>query len=182
MSVSNRAQLLEALQGKRLMRVRRRFEPSPVRGYVVDVGPKWFLLCLVSDRLRFDGFECFRIADVKGLKHDPHADFAEAALKLRDQRKPRKPKISLQGNEEMLRTAGQAFPLMAIHREKVEPDVCHIGKVVEVKAKRVRLLLIGPDAQWDEGPTDFSLREITRVNFGGDYEDALHVVGGTPAK
>jgi len=180
MSVANRARLLEAMQGKRLVRVRRRFESSHVRGYVMDVGPKFFLLCLVSDRLRFDGFECFRIADVKGLKHDPYADFAEAAMKLRDQRKPRKPKVSLQGKDEMLRTAGQAFPLVAIHREKVDPDVCHIGKVVAVKAKRVHLLLIGPDAQWDERSTDFSLREITRVNFGGDYEDALHLVGGSP--
>lgn len=173
--------LLDAMQEKRLVRMRRRFEESPIRGYVMEVGPKLFLFCLVSDRLWFDGFECFRISDVRGLKHDPYAEFAEAALKLRDERKPRKPKVSLQGKGELLLTAGQAFPLVTIHREKVNPDVCHIGKVVAVKADRVRLLLIRPDAQWDESPTDFSLREITRVNFGGDYEDALHIVGGAPS-
>ncbi|MDR7150847.1 hypothetical protein J2W49_002810 [Hydrogenophaga palleronii] len=172
---------MDAMQDKRFVRVHRRFESTPVRGYVMDVGPKFFLFCLVSDRQWFNGFECFRIADVKGLKHDPYADFSEAALKLRAERKPRKPKISLQGKEEMLLTAAQAFPLVTIHREKVDPDVCHIGKVVSVKAKRVRFLLIGPDAQWDENPTDFSFREITRVSFGGDYEDALHIVGGSPS-
>ncbi len=180
MTVSSRTKLWEAMQNKRFVRVRRRFERTPVRGYVMDVGPKFFLLCLVSDRLWFDGFECFRIADVKGLKHDPYADFSEAALKLRGQRKPRKPKISLQRKEEMLRTAGLAFSLVTIHREKVDPDVCHIGRVVEVKGSRVRLQPIGPDAQWDERPTDFSLQEITRVSFGGDYEHALHLVGGSP--
>lgn len=173
--------LLEAMQDKRFVRVRRRFEESPVRGYVMNVGPKFFLLCLVSDRLRFDGFECFRISDVRGLKHDPYAGFAEAALKLRDERKPRKPKVSLHGKGELLLTAGQAFPLVTIHREKVDPGVCHIGKVIAVKANQVRLLLIGPDAQWSESPTDFSTRGITRVSFGGDYEDALHIVGGAPS-
>jgi hypothetical protein len=173
--------LLEAMQHKRFVRVRQRFEVSPIRGYVMDVGPKFFLLCLVSDRLWFDGFECLRISDVRGLKQDPYADFAEAALKLRNERKPRKPKLSLQGKKELLVTAGQAFPLVTIHREKVNPDVCHIGKVIAVNANRVRLLLIGPDAQWYERPTDFSLREITRVSFGGEYEDALHIVGGAPS-
>ena len=73
----------------------RRFEDSTIRGYVSDVGPRFFLLALVSDRLWFDGFECCRIVDVKGLRQDPYAAFAEAALKKRDARKPRKPRVSL---------------------------------------------------------------------------------------
>jgi len=40
---------------------------------------------------------------------------------------------------------------------------------------------IGPDAVWDEASTQYTLKQITRVDFGGDYEDALHLVGGSPA-
>jgi hypothetical protein len=29
-------------------------------------------------------------------------------------------------------------------------------------------------------PEEYQIREITRVNFGGDYENALHLVGGEP--
>jgi hypothetical protein len=64
----------------------------------------------------------------------------------------------------------------------VDPDVCWIGRVLGVDRNRVSLLEIGPDAKWDEKPTEFTLSEITRVNFGGEYEDALHLVGGDPAR
>ena len=53
------------LRGHDLVRFYRRFEDSSVRGYVLDIGPKFFLLALVSDRVWFDGFECFRISDVR---------------------------------------------------------------------------------------------------------------------
>jgi hypothetical protein len=41
------------------VRFSRRFEQSAIRGYVLDVGPRFFLFALVSDRIWFDGFECF---------------------------------------------------------------------------------------------------------------------------
>jgi hypothetical protein len=44
------------------------------------------------------------------------------------------------------------------------------------------LLEINPDATWDDTPSEYRLSEITRVNFGGDYEDALYLVGGSPPR
>jgi hypothetical protein len=44
---------------------------------VLDIGPRFFLLAVVSDRLRFDGFECFRLGDVSDVHPDPYATFAE---------------------------------------------------------------------------------------------------------
>ncbi|MCW5625804.1 MAG: hypothetical protein KIT73_13920 [Burkholderiales bacterium] len=45
---------------------------------------------------------------------------------------------------------------------------------------QVALLEIGPDAEWESDATAFFLKNITRVNFGGDYESALYLVGGDP--
>jgi hypothetical protein len=45
----------------------------------------------------------------------------------------------------------------------------------------VSLLEITPSAEWEPRPTQYRLSEITRVNFGGDYEGALYMVGGEPA-
>jgi hypothetical protein len=70
---------------------------------------------------------------------------------------------------------------VTIHREKVDPDVCAIGRVVEVKDGRVSLLEINPDATWNAKPKDYQLRDITRVDFGGEYEEALQLVGGRSA-
>ena len=75
------SQLEDALRARRFIRFSRKFEDSAIRGYVLDIGPKFFLMALVSDRLWFDGFECFRVSDVNGLRADPYTHFAESALR-----------------------------------------------------------------------------------------------------
>ena len=150
-----------------------------MRGYVLDVGPRFFLLALVSDRIWYDGFECLRLSDVRDIKLDSYARFAEVALKRRRERFPRKPRVNLSTVEELLVSASRVFPLVTIHREQVDPAVCWIGRVVGIDRGRVTLLEIRPDATWKRKPTEYRLSEITRVNFGGDYEDALALVSGT---
>jgi hypothetical protein len=174
------SQLSDAKRRKHFIRLSRRFEDPRVRGYVLDIGPKFFLLSLVSDRLWFDGFECFRVRDVLTAEPDPYATFAESALRRRGQRKPKKPRVSVRNIEAILLSAGRAFPLVTIHREQIDPDVCWIGRVLEVSRGRVSLLEINPDGTWDSRPTEYLVSEITQVNFGGDYEDALYLVGGDP--
>ena len=82
--------------------------------------------------------------------------------------------------EELLLSAGRAFPLVTIHRERIDPEVCFIGRVQGIDRGRLSLLEIGPDAKWEDSPEEYRVGEITRVNFGGDYETALHLAGGDP--
>lgn len=178
MSGSRLAELETALHKRVLVRLARRFEDSLICGYVLAMGPEFFLFLLVSDRIRFDGFECFRLKDILSVQVDPYAVFIEAALKRRGQRKPRKPRISLDSIEDLLRTAGSVFPLLAIHMEKKSPDVCYIGHVCKVAETRLSLQCITPMAEWEATPSHFPLARITRVNFAGDYENALYLVGG----
>jgi hypothetical protein len=56
--------------------------------------------------------------------------------------------------------------------------MCSIGRVVDLGSNRVTLLEIGPDASWDDTLQTYGLSEITRVDFGGDYENALQLIGG----
>jgi hypothetical protein len=164
------------------VRFSRRFEAGRVRGYVLDVGPQFFLVALVSEYIRFNGFQCFRASDVKNLEPDPYAAFAEAALKKRGLRRPKKPSVSVASVDRLLLSAARAFPLVTIHTESIDPDVCWIGRVLGINRSRVSMLEINPDATWDEAPTEHRLNEITRVDFGGDYEDALHLVGSKPGR
>jgi hypothetical protein len=180
MSTKLTAALVDAMHRRALIQFWRRFEPSKIRGYVLDVGPQFFLLALVGDRIWFDGFECFRINDAKDVRLDPYSAFAQAALKTRGESRPKKPRVSVANIEDLLLSAGKAFPLVTIHREQVDPAACWIGRVQNVNRGRVTLLEIGPDAVWDDSPARYRVTEITRVNFGGDYESALHLVGGEP--
>jgi hypothetical protein len=157
----------------------RPLQDAPVYGYVLDIGPRFFLMAIVDDGIWFNGFSCFRLTDVRELQapHD-YAAFAEAALRTRGDRMPKNPRVSVASLEELLLSAGRAFALGTIHREQVNPDVRQIGRVIGVAKGRVKLLQIGPDASWDDEPKVHRLSEITRVEFGGDYEIALQLVGG----
>ena len=171
-----------ALAGKNvLVQFTRPVEDGSVVGYVLASGPRFFLLALVEDNARFNGFQCFRLQDVRNLRVPAeHASFIEAALKLRGERRPRIPAVNVDSVQELLKTASRAFPLITIHREMAAPDICHIGHVVAVSDSRVSLLEIGPDAKWEDEPLSYRTKEITRVDFGGVYEEALRLVGGSP--
>jgi hypothetical protein len=176
-----RSQLASALRDKVMVRFTRPFERGSVNGYVVEIGPEFFVVALVTDGIRFNGFQCFRVSDVRQLQVPAkYAAFAEAALKKRGERIPKKPHVVVSSLSKVLLTANRLFPLITIHRERVDPDVCQIGRVVDLRNGRVSLLEIGPDAGWDDKPETYRLSEITRVDFGGDYEEALHLVGGLP--
>ena len=116
------SQLSEALRGKVLVKFSRPFEGT-VHGYVLDVGPQFFLMALLSgDAFWFNGFQCFRISDVRRLQvPDKYAAFNEAVLKKRHQKTPRKPRISVASIQDLLQSANREFPLVTIYRERVDP-------------------------------------------------------------
>jgi hypothetical protein len=173
------SKLAMALDDKLLVKFTRPFEDGWVQGYVLDIGPRFLLMAIVGDDVWFDGFQCFRLSDVRELEV-PHkyAAFAEAALRKRGERIPKKPRVSMASLEELLLSAGRAYGLVSIHREQVNPDWIDIGRVVGVDDGRVKLLPIKPDASWDNEPNVYRLSEITCVDFGKDYENALQLVGG----
>ncbi len=175
--------LLKASRDKTLVRFTRPLEHGSVNGYIVEVGPKFFMVAIVQEDMRFDGFQCFRLSDVRRLKIPaPYAEFAEAALTKRREQIPRKPPVDVSSLPRLLQTADKAFPLVTIHREMVDRGACHIGRLVRIEKSTLRLLEIGSDARWDEEPEQYRLNQITRVDFGGGYEEALHLVGGSPRR
>jgi hypothetical protein len=166
---------------KVLVRFKRPFDVGSTEGYILDAGDDFFLMALVDDTIHLDGFLCLRYKDVRKLEAPAKFEtFIAAALKQRGERVPKPPSVSLASISDLLLTAATNFPLVTLHREKADPEVCHIGRIAGLNRKQVALLEIGPDAIWDETPSLYSLKEITQVGFGGGYEEALILVGGEP--
>jgi len=96
MTRRSEAHLTEAMHDKTLVKFWSPFEPGSTQGYVLDIGPRFFLLGFVDDDIRFNGFQCMRLADVRRLRvPDPYASFIGAALRKRGERIRRKPNICL---------------------------------------------------------------------------------------
>jgi hypothetical protein len=166
------------MRNGQFVRFTRLYESGFIRGYVMDVGTDFFMLAQTGDSPRFDGFGCFRLAHVRNLNADPYTVFAEAAMKKLKVKRPKKPNVIVATLEELLLSANKSFPLVTIHREKIHPDSCWIGRIESASKGWLRILEIGPDAKWDLKPSSYKLSEVTAVEFGGEYEHALHLVGG----
>ncbi len=168
------------MESRTLVRLSRKFESGDIRGYVLNVGPEFFVLALVSDRIWFDGFECFRVHDIQSVEDDPYAAFVEAALSLRADLLPDSSPVNAATIDDLIQSAAAGFALVTLHKEVANPDVCYIGRVLGIEGGVVWMLGIDPDATWEIEPLAHKLSEITRVNFDGDYEKALELVGGSP--
>ncbi len=158
--------------------VRGAFEETAELGHVLAVGSDLLLLARISSEIRLDGFVILRIADISELEAPhAHAEFVSQALRLKGEDVATAPEVSLADMAAAIRSAGQLYPLLALHCEAVDLESCQVGKVIRVNDDTVELLEIDPDADWDDEPTQYPLSEITRVDFGGGYEEALALVG-----
>jgi hypothetical protein len=148
-------------------------------GYVAQCGPEWFALDVVDQGIRYDGVSCLRYADVTDCEAPAtNAEFAEKALAALGEKRPHHLELDLASLESLLQSAGSLFPVVSLSLEVADLDAVWIGRVESVSRHLAVLRLINPDASWDPEPEEFSLEEITRVDFGSTYERALVLVGG----
>ncbi|NUP96595.1 MAG: hypothetical protein HUU28_10575 [Planctomycetaceae bacterium] len=175
-----RSKLVEARTSRAILKLRRRFEKWPAQCVVLDLGPKFVLVSCVDEHIRFNGFECIRVEDIRSVQEHPSASFVEAVLSKRGERRPKKPRVSLRSTSALLSSANRAFPLVTVQTDLVHPDECFIGRVVKVNPMWLSLLEISPQAKWERRPTILRVGQITRIEFGDGYSAALHLVGGDP--
>jgi hypothetical protein len=170
-------------ESRSVVRIVRELEPGTVDGFVVAAGAKWVVMAVIEDAIRPGGFQAFRLRDVTGFGDPaPHAVFKEAALDRKKIKRPEPRIIDLTDAASIMTEAMKTYPLVTVHREVADPEICHVGRVVSVTKQRVSLLEITPDATWEDEPTSHLLSEITRVDFGGPYEEALALVADPKAK
>jgi hypothetical protein len=168
------AQWLE--RGRMLVRVHRAgLELGHVDGRVVGHSAKLIAISIVDEGIRPNGFVVYRRADISKLEAPaPYMEFMLKVLGLRHEKLPRLPKVDLSSWQTLVDTAARRFPLLTLHLEKRDPDICYIGRPVETTARRGTFVTIAPDAVWDRDELlTIPWVDVTRMDFGGGYEEAL---------
>jgi hypothetical protein len=178
---------LRALMGRRrIARLRRAGIDGGERGtegFVVGLAGDLVMVHKVDSAILLDGYQVLRLRDVTEIDPDfANAAFVERALHLRRERPLRPPGIRLDSMRALIESAGGAFPLLTLHREREDRDSCWIGRLVAVDDLRVTIDYIDPSARWD-GRERYPLRVLTKIEFGGRYEEALTLVAASaPAR
>jgi hypothetical protein len=174
-----RKQLLTAKQKKLIVNFRRPFEPGTFTGYVIGVGPAFFLLASLGEGFEFEQYTCLRIADIRGIECPAeHTLFYTKVRELRRDKFPFKLKVNLADRISILDSLHRS--LVTLYREQVDPNACNIGYLLSRSKTVVQLVEINPDAKWESEPSYFPINQITRIDMPGPYERALLSVGGEP--
>lgn len=140
------------------------------------IGLRWAMLATLADTIDLDGHVVIRIKDI--TKVERRSDFAAQVLRKRNQWPPAPVALDLDSRRELLRMVSLHSHLIAIHLEADDPDVCFIGRPLGFDGRRLVLQEINPRGVWHDRPTYWRTSGITRVDFGGRYEQALIEVGG----
>jgi len=177
-SVAIHQQIEDAAQEAVAIRISRdELDDGWLNGFVVAVGTNLFAMELISDAIYLDGFVCLRIEDVSCAEFPaPHWSFTKSALSLRGQDVSEALPVDCSTISTVLRSIPQSAGLIAVHTEDLDSDVCHIGKIADLNEKSLTLDTISPDATWHDEQMVFELLDVTRIDFGGAYEDALLLV------
>lgn len=172
---------LERARDKNLLvRVRRWIPYSDrVEGFVVGVGAAWVLLAKLDDRVRIDGWTLVRLRDTQAVAFSEPDCFEVRALKARDEWPP-PPAVSVDLDDvvAMVESVRLADPLTTVFEEFARADACMIGVVRSVDDESLELLEIDNQGEWKRKPRWLDLDDVTRVEVGGGYEEALRLVAG----
>ncbi|MEO9655358.1 hypothetical protein [Marinomonas sp.] len=142
-------------------------------GFVVAANEEMVLLQLVDDGVHINGYQILFLEDISDFAHPaPFNDFQKKVLALRDE-EVIDPEVDLDDLAVLLIDISEEYGLVTLHREEVEPDSCEIGRVLKADAVTYELEEIGSDARWFDETFEYDLYDITRIEFGGAYEEAL---------
>lgn len=154
---------------------RKRIEKEPTRGFVLACSDMLTLLHYMNG-FYLDGYMVIRNEDVTSYRVYDKPDYFESkAIKLKKLKPIPQPEIEIGCWHEVLRSVSKVFPLITIHRELITTEVCQIGRLVSMTEKTFTLQEIDTDAKWN-GNRRFRFRDVTRMDFGGSYEEVLVLV------
>jgi hypothetical protein len=171
-----RKKIASFLEGARrdgsLVSLKRVFDDGTQGGFVIGLGEEWVLLhYLCGDWMRLNGYVALRINDILWVKAD--TTFATRSLGLRNEQPTPQPDILMVDLPGLLSSADAHFPLIGIHMERKFPGTMYLGRVSRITEKKAWLREISVKAQWREKLYSHRLSDITMIEFGAAYEDAL---------
>ncbi len=176
--------LREIIENKWPVRFNRKpYDESSLLAFVLDVNDELTLVNTIDEDAGAIGFDVFLNKTVKSFLVYDDPEYYESLVVKLDKIRPKKhPGISIDSISSVLRTANESSPLLIIYREKVDPGACWVGKVTDMKKKTFVMQEISPDGTWDNEPTIFKFKEITKVSFANGYENNLALVADYRAK
>jgi hypothetical protein len=168
----------EIIEQKLLVEFNRKpLEKLKLFGFVLACNDEFTFIHEFDNQIfRLDGYCIFKNDSVKNYRvYDKDEYFLNEVIRVKNIEPQAVPTISIESWAEILRTVNESFPLIVIEREKIDNQVCYIGKLDELKKKSFSLREINPSADWDKS-FSYKYADLTKIGFNGEYENTLILV------
>lgn len=148
-----------------------------LRGFVVQANRRFVLLNVIDDSFFLNGFSIFPTDTICRFRvvENRRADMIRYVLTQRyPEGYPQRPLFDTGELKDFsfLERVHGGYPIITVFREEIDDTVCAVGRVERIKRKSFRLEAMDVDAGWDD-VEKFRYRDVTRIDFGGHYEEAL---------
>ena len=174
MSASLRS-ILKRHDSKHLFEVRSAIKGAGrTMGFVVGSSDDLILFhVLGTDTFRLNGYSAIRTDDVRDYRDFNKNDYWQNRVARHFKISPVRPAgISLTSIPELLASISKRYPLVTIHPERTKPGICYIGTLLFMNKATFTIDDLDSDAEWS-GTRRLKFSDVTRVDFGGGYEQAL---------
>jgi len=143
-------------------------------GFVVGFSDDLILFhVLGTDTFRLNGYTAIRTEDVKDYRDFNKDKFWQNRAARHFKISPVRPVgISLSSVPALLASISKRYPLITIHPERTRPGICYIGPLLSMTEATFTIDNLNCNAEWT-GPRRLKFSDVTRVDFGGGYEEAL---------
>jgi len=171
--------LAVAIKTRRLVQFVRKFESrgDHLIGVPIAVGRVWVVLARIDDRIAPGGFDALRQSDIAEVRDTfKGRTFYIRGLRARRSSVAALPNLDLDSTAGLLRSVSQFYSLLVLSCEGLSPDTVDIGVLLKASRESCSLRLISSNAQWVRGRSAYRNTDITRVGFGGEYEETLAAV------
>ena len=153
---------------------RRRLDTTPIQGVVISFSSDLVLLQKLEEAVTLGGYLVVRRQQIASFTRSPEfAEFYATVLRLRKQRLKRPRGLDLTDIGSLLMSCSRSFRLVVIHQEFRDPDTCWVGIPTAANARTVKMRCVLPSGIAEDELTAFTLRSITMVEFGTEYDAAL---------
>ena len=174
MSASFRS-IFKKAKMRHLFEVERRLKNvGSISGFIVDFSDSLVLFhTLETDTFRLNGYSVIRTEDISHYRVFRRAEYWQVRAVSHFCLKPIRPAgISLTTVPDLLKSIAKHYPLITLHSEKANPDVCFIGALTSMMERTFTIENLDCNGEWG-GLRRMKFSDVTRVDFGGGYENAL---------
>ncbi|MDT9592633.1 hypothetical protein RDV89_06125 [Nocardioides zeae] len=142
-------------------------------GLVVALADDWVVVHELSDGVHLDTVVALRLNEVSRIWFRDDDAYHHRAL----QGLGRKPAVFSCADDVdaagLLALAADKADLVSIHFEELDDEPLALGRLLELRTKKFTLHYLGRDGVWAPQTEDWRFRDVTRIEIGGRYLDAL---------